>query len=260
MCAAFVQPEWYFSHALTLIKDHTEFLVLTIQPLLSTEPLLSIYDAKEEFISGMVSILSTKIAADLELLMQPGNEALFCHTISEAMLFDKLLRDIHSYSKRLPGCTEAFVINAEALELWLEQETAATRARMHEVMSATDAWQAQFGRLFAEVDQFRPSRSAENIIVLLIAVAERYSLVTSPTTKYMFFDRLQRMILHEYLREIRVQFIGHKGKCAELSMLANSANYIRALLTEWQDDPVRERRSLSLSLVRSFVRFSCASI
>jgi hypothetical protein len=47
-----VQPEWYFAHGLTLIKDHTEFLVLTVQPLFDSQGLVY-FDAKVKILMAL---------------------------------------------------------------------------------------------------------------------------------------------------------------------------------------------------------------
>jgi hypothetical protein len=140
---------------------------------------------------------------------------------------------------RTHGVTAAFTGYDQLLNHALLYMRLGIRTQVRTILDDTEAWLPQFTELFCQVDQYRPSRSAESIIVLMISIAERYAMISNVDVKLRFFESLQRYVMEQYLREIRVEFLANQMQLPALCALTNSCNYIAVLLEEWQYEMVR---------------------
>jgi hypothetical protein len=122
-----VQPEWVYTHVLGLIKAHSQFLIFKLQPLLN-EHQMSQFDAKEEFIKGLIHAVNHKFTKDMRKLLQT-RDILF-YTINEAINFEKTLKNTFNYQtddtlENTVSSLEPFIVQ-EPLEAWLELERECT--------------------------------------------------------------------------------------------------------------------------------------
>jgi hypothetical protein len=69
-----------------------------------------------EFIRGMVILVTDKMKADLQDIM--NDEHIFSHLIDEVILFDRDLQGSHGYPHVLPSCLDVLTAG-EAFNGWI---------------------------------------------------------------------------------------------------------------------------------------------
>ncbi|CAG8765469.1 8807_t:CDS:10, partial [Dentiscutata erythropus] len=195
------KPEWYFSHVLTTIHEHSPFLQGAIQAIVD-EAGFQEYHAKNDFIRCLLVGVTKKLAQSVPELLKFSQ--VFSHTVFETLQFDQTLRELHMYippgQNEWKGCVEVFTGKKETFKAWLKVEKEFAEARYDEIMHSEDAWEL-IDEDISE-DDFRPTKSSGKLINLLELITSRYKLLPMFHNRIRFFADIQADLLMEYARRI----------------------------------------------------------
>ncbi|KAI9099506.1 TIP-1 family-domain-containing protein [Phlyctochytrium arcticum] len=248
------KPEWAFTRVLTAIRDHSSFLCGPVQDILRANGHES-FDAKNEFIQGMLVAVMHKLRIDAPRLL--GEAQLLSHAINETLAFDASLRDIHLYEPPTgtawKGCVAIFTEQAEWFQEWLAIETAAARERFEETIDADEAWE-WLDETVNDSEDLKPTQSAETFVNILETITDHYRLLPDFVHRLAFFNEIQLPLLEDYLQEVRNGIKRHistfhpintpgaqrPNKASRLQMLcryASSLHYVATVLRDWADQP-----------------------
>ncbi|KAJ3189171.1 RAD50-interacting protein 1 [Gaertneriomyces sp. JEL0708] len=246
------KPEWAFTRVLTVIREHAPFLCGPVQSLLDEEGFQ--VDAKNEFTRGLVTALMQKLRLDIpKLLSQPH---LFSHAIKQTIEFDRALREVHLYVEPAgsgTGCVSIFTEQPEWFQQWVTMETIAVKEQFREVLDSDEAWEFAYGKL-DDVEDLKPTQSAEATITILEAVTNLYKLLPNFSHQLAFFNDIQLALLEDYLQEIRTGVKRHlstfnpintpgamlPNKSLQIEGIcryASSLIYVSDVLREWAAQP-----------------------
>ncbi|ORX98575.1 hypothetical protein K493DRAFT_406540 [Basidiobolus meristosporus CBS 931.73] len=196
------KPEWFFSHVLSIVRDYSDFLINEVQPLLSSAK-LGMYDAKNEFIRGLLTAVESKLRRDTKKLLK--NPQYLAHTVRETLEFDQALRELHFYCERdgsdWKGCVGVFTENKNTFDAWINAEKAFAEARFEEIMDEEDVWEPLYDDDFT-VEEIRPTKSADKLINLLEIITERYKPLMNLAHRLRFLVEIQLHLLALYHSEI----------------------------------------------------------
>ncbi|KAG0278694.1 hypothetical protein BGZ95_003374 [Linnemannia exigua] len=197
------KPEWYLTHILELIKDHSSFLQTFVQGIVQDTEFKE-YDAKNDFIRLLLEAVERKIRNTVpDMLSSPE---ILSHAIHETLRFDKTLREAELYippgqTSEWQGAVQVYLGNRPWLKTWLRVEKEYAVARYEQIMEDTDAWQPAYDNL-DEKDYIIPTKSAENLMDLLEIVTERYRPLTVLEHRTFLLD-IQLDLLIDYHHHIR---------------------------------------------------------
>ncbi|XP_038064366.1 RAD50-interacting protein 1-like isoform X2 [Patiria miniata] len=225
------KPEWYLTQVLNWIRDHSDFLDNTIQPILEAEHLSHI-NAKVEFTRGLLNIVAAKLEHDIpELLF---DEQLLSHTIDEHLLFNRELRNNYSYPAGQPDCLHVLT-GKECFERWLVVEKKFAVEKIDSLLAAQTAWFPQY-RDLEETDDLKVPECVESFMTLMLVITERYRVLPSPTHHLRFLE-LQLDLLDDFrVRLLQVMKLESTDPLAgRHSAILNGANYIIDILKEWSE-------------------------
>ncbi|KAF9437510.1 hypothetical protein BGZ76_000443 [Entomortierella beljakovae] len=196
-------PEWYLTHILELIKEHTPFLQDFVQDILQ-ETEYREYDAKNDFIRLLLGAVEKKIKASVPAML-PSPEML-SHAIYETLRFDKSLRENEFYmppgqTKDWEGAVQVYLGNREWLKAWLRVEKESAVARYNQIMDDTDAWLPAYEDV-SDKTLIVPTKSAEKLLDHLDSITDRYRPLPVVEHKSFMLD-IQLNLLLSYHRHIR---------------------------------------------------------
>ncbi|KAF9426401.1 hypothetical protein BGZ94_006580 [Podila epigama] len=197
------KPEWYLSHVLGLIKDHTPLLQTYIQTIVQ-ETEYKEYDVKNDFIRLLLGAVERKIRLSVPAMLE--SPEILSHAIHETILFDKTLRDGELYmppgqTSEWQGTVQVYLGHREWLKTWLKVEKDFAVARYNQIMEAVDAWKPAYEDM-GEKSYIIPSKSAEKVMDLLEIVTQRYHPLPVLEHRTFLLD-IQLDILIAYHRHIR---------------------------------------------------------
>ncbi|KAF9156452.1 hypothetical protein BG015_005176 [Linnemannia schmuckeri] len=254
------KPEWYLTHILELIKDHSPFLQNFVQGIVQDTEYRE-YDAKNDFIRLLLGAVERKIRNSVpDMLSSPE---MLSHAIHETLRFDKTLREAELYlppgqTSEWQGAVQVYLGNRLWLKTWLRVVKEFALARYHQIKDDEDAWQPAYENL-GEKDFIIPTKSAEKLIDLLEFVTERYRPLTVLEHRTFLLD-IQLDVLIAYHRHIRglvdqyesmtysfVRVMPGAASAEELASMGveglrklcqwlSSIEYISSTLKDWGED------------------------
>ncbi|KAK9761617.1 hypothetical protein K7432_013353 [Basidiobolus ranarum] len=245
------KPEWYFSHVLSIVRDYSDFLITQVQPLLSSAG-LGMYDAKNEFIRELLLAVEAKLKRDMKKLIK--NPQYLAHTVRETLEFDQAIRELHFYCERdgsdWKGCVNVFTEQKSTFDAWLNAEKAFAETRFEEIMEEEDIWEPLYDDDL-EVEEIRPTKSADKLINLLEIITERYKPLMNLAHRLRFLVEIQLHLLAMYHLKITyamdnfekqgfafIRADGHdeieglKG-VRKLCLWLDSAGYVSEMVKDW---------------------------
>ncbi|KAF8930256.1 hypothetical protein BGZ58_008360 [Dissophora ornata] len=254
------KPEWYLTHILEVIKDHTPFLEEYVQGIVQGTEYKE-YDVKNDFIRLLLAAVERKIRLSVpEMLLSP--EAL-SHAIHETLRFDKTLRENELYlppgqTAEWQGTVQVYLDNREWLKTWLRVEKEFAVARYTQIMEDADAWQPAYEDM-GEKEYIIPTKSAEKLMDLLEIITDRYRPLPILEHRTFLLD-IQLDLLIAYHHHIRglvdqyesltysfVRVMPGAASAEELNTMGIdglrnlcqwlcSVEYISSTLKDWGDD------------------------
>ncbi|KAF9904047.1 hypothetical protein BX616_001416 [Lobosporangium transversale] len=196
------KPEWYLSHVLELIKEHTSFLQDFVQTVLQNTQFKE-YDVRNDFIRLLLQAVERKIRQSVHLML--SSPELLSHAIYETLRFDKTLRENEYYlppgqKSEWQGVVQIYFGNRDWLKAWLRAEKEFAVARYTQIIEDADAWQPAYEGM-GEKDYIIPTKSAEKIMDLLEIITDRYRPLPVLEHRTFLLD-IQLDLLKVYLRHI----------------------------------------------------------
>jgi RAD50-interacting protein 1 len=260
------KPEYFLSHVLDLIDQHSDFMTDFLQPVLDKRArfydLENIYtDAVSSFITALVPMVTTK---SLSLLPQISSQPqLLSHFIHELMSFDNTLRDSWAYTP-VPhlafdwkGITWSILSTHDYFNTWLEGEKRFALDRYKDIRDAADS--AEFDFDSTGPGSTKPTKGAIRVNDLLETITDRYRELSSFSQKLRFLIDVQLDIFDNYHGHLNDSFqaylvsthtagrlmqgqtkpepgiFGLKG-LESLCKIFGSAEYLERKMSDWSED------------------------
>ncbi|KAF9574340.1 hypothetical protein EC968_006847 [Mortierella alpina] len=197
------KPEWYLTHILELIKDHSPFIQDYVQGIIQDTEYKE-YDVKNDFIRLLLEAVERKIRLSVPAML--ASPEILSHAIHEALRFDRTLRENEDYippgqTTDWQGTVQVYLGNREWLKTWLRVEKEFAVARYTQIMDDVDAWQPAYDDM-GDKEYIIPTKSAEKLMDLLEIVTERYRPLPVLEHRTFLLD-IQLDILLAYHRHIR---------------------------------------------------------
>ncbi|CAH1793862.1 unnamed protein product, partial [Owenia fusiformis] len=225
------KPEWFFTQVLSWIRDHTDFLVKKIQPVLDRSNYTHI-DAKSEFSRAMVMLVMEKLVTDIPELM--FDEHQFSHMVDEALLFDQELRGSYGYPSAFPGCLHVLT-EEEPFKKWILVERKFALEKVDMMLTSNTAWEFQYKEV-SDVDDMKVPECGESFVTLAHTITDRYKPLPYPHHKLRFLD-----VQLELFDDFRIRLLqvmkeeAHNPLGERFCAILNTVHYIAEVLTEWSD-------------------------
>ncbi|CAG8727016.1 937_t:CDS:2, partial [Acaulospora morrowiae] len=195
------KPEWYFTHVLTTIREHSPFLQGAVQAIVD-EAGFQMYHAKNDFIRCLLVAVIRKLNNNAPTLL--NSPQVFSHTVFETLQFDQTLRELHMYvppgEKEWKGCVDVFTGKKEWFKAWLKVEKEFAEARYNDIMHTEDAWEMEDDEI--PEDELKPTKSAGKLINLLELITGRYKLLPMFHNRIRFLVDIQAALLEAYAKRI----------------------------------------------------------
>lgn len=112
------KPEWFLTQTLTWIRDHSEWVEKMVQPIADAAGFNKI-NVKVEFMRALVHLAVEKLNSELSIVQY--DDALFAHTVDEALGFERELRESLSYPAMEPA-TVLVLTQAQIFVKWITME------------------------------------------------------------------------------------------------------------------------------------------
>lgn len=229
------KPEWFFTFVLNLIGDHTAVLAGPVQQLL-IECGHGHIDARIEFISGLVAEVSRKLEQLLARCMrEPG---LYVHAVSEAVLFDRQLRDVHVYLPDSASCISSLCANAALRDHWIEVERELSTEQLTLMLRSPTAWQRKFAEL-QDVDLTHAPECAVDFVELMEVLLDRFEAVSDACVRRRFVCGVQAHLLRRFYTDIaafvRNVHIGRTTRITAVCPRLNGLFYVHQALEDMAD-------------------------
>ncbi|KAM7441469.1 RAD50-interacting protein 1 [Porites harrisoni] len=225
------KPEWYFTQVLNWIKNHSDFLQHTIQPILERTEFGSI-DAKTEFIAGLLKVVVQKLEHSIPQIID--DDILFSHFIDELLLFNKELGLAHNYHSTEHGCLHALTTDS-CLARWLELERNYAISNMESVLASSSAWKPKYKEV-GDVDDTRTPECAESFMTLLTVITDRYRNLPGVSHQERFLE-VQLFLLESFISRLSLEAEESSFAPAGLHYCSvlNASDYIKLILQEWSE-------------------------
>ncbi|RHZ68896.1 hypothetical protein Glove_292g60 [Diversispora epigaea] len=253
------KPEWYFTHVLNTIREHSPFLQGAVQAIVD-EAGFQMYHAKNDFIRCLLDAVIGKLSNDAPTLL--NSSQVFSHTVFETLQFDQTLRELHMYicpgEKEWKGCVDVFTGKKEWFKAWLKVEKEFVEARYNEIMHSENAWELEEEDV--SEDEYKPTKSSLKLINLLELITSRYRLLPKFHNRIRFLADIQAALLETYAKRIEssvdafenlsysfVRAVPNSANVDGKSLLGieglkrlcrwlNSAGFVSRTIKEWGED------------------------
>lgn len=259
------KPEYFFSHTLDLIDQHSPFMTQLLQPVLDghvqkSEQSESLYtDAVSAFITALLPMVSTKCQSLLsQISSQPQ---LLSHFMHEVMEFDGTLRDSWAYAP-VPGVfadwrglTSEMLDTHGYFSTWLNTEKHFALSRYRKIRDAPESGNIDFDGV--DSGRTKPTKGAIRVNDLLETITNRYRSLLSFSQKLKFLMEIQLSIFDDYhghlYGALQAYLVGShtagrliQGQTADdalgmkgletLVKIFGSSEYLERKMSDWSDD------------------------
>ncbi|KAK9313003.1 TIP-1 family-domain-containing protein [Lipomyces starkeyi] len=196
------RPEWFFSHFISTVEDHEQFMETIVQGILEQSPYISHREALHELIYAYLPSVQRKLETLVPVVMHEPQ--LFSHLMLETMKFDDHLRDTYLFApygqEEWAGVTGDIMSKPEWFDAWLSVEKEFALTRYQEIITTPDAWVIDFDSV-GETES-KPTKSALRLRDLLETISERYKPLKSFVHRIRFLMDIQIAILDSYHNRI----------------------------------------------------------
>ncbi|KAJ1732074.1 hypothetical protein LPJ72_003614 [Coemansia sp. Benny D160-2] len=168
------RPEWWLSQMLTMARNLVPFLESHAQHVYQEAPLPRL-DIRNEFLRLLQPIVQRKLVHDRPEYLKSG--LVISHVARELAGFEQTLRDVYFYKG--PSSLERFLSDVDVFDAWMEAERATAMAAYMDTLNGPDAFELVYDDDMLGVDDAKPSRIAEKVVLLVEDMADRYSVVPS---------------------------------------------------------------------------------
>ncbi|CAG8770430.1 3508_t:CDS:10 [Cetraspora pellucida] len=245
------KPEWYFSHVITTIHEHSPFLQGAIQAIVD-EAGFQEYHAKNDFIRCLLVAVTKKLSQSVPTLLK--SPQVFSHTVFETLQFDQTLRELHMYvppgQSEWKGCVEVFTGKKETFKAWLKVEKEFAEARYNEIMHSEDAWELVDEDI--PEDDFRPTKSSGKLTNLLELITAELLMAYAQRIDSAV-DAFEKSLSYSFVRSVpnstNSDGKSHTGieDLKRLCRWLNSAGFVSRTIKEWGEDALWHEVTLRAS-------------
>ncbi|CAL5870393.1 uncharacterized protein PFLUO_LOCUS4629 [Penicillium psychrofluorescens] len=201
------KPEYFLSHIMDLINQHSEFFASYLQPILDEKaqkvgPSLewNFYNATHALITALLPILRQKIATFLPQIA--SHPQLLSHFIHELMNFDNEVRESWSYmpdpyaDENWKGMTWEVLTKEGWYNRWLQVEKDFALARYKDIIDTPGSGEIDYDGL--EITATKPTKAAMRVNDLLETITDRYQPLSSFSQKLRFLIDIQIAIFDQF--------------------------------------------------------------
>mmetsp|Transcript_13994 Transcript_13994/g.44818 ORF Transcript_13994/g.44818 Transcript_13994/m.44818 type:complete len:727 (+) Transcript_13994:1536-3716(+) len=258
------KPDWFHGFMAQAVKDHCDLLVDRVQPIVEQA-------VRESHPSAFVDVLALFVRALIRGLHKhyesiwpslAESDALVCHTVDEALSFDKTMADLYGYSAEAvgswPRAVDFFLADQSRLVRWMDADLQFARLKVRAELDKPTAWSV----LAATVGLFTDNSSSseppaprlvtpeccDHIISILTSVAERAQAVPSPEGQLLFVRMVQLPLVEDFCKQLSellakekltTQVFTERGPAVlgEMSTFLNAAERIKEVLATWEGEP-----------------------
>eukprot|EP01117_Protostelium_nocturnum_P008696 TRINITY_DN3117_c0_g1_i2.p1 TRINITY_DN3117_c0_g1~~TRINITY_DN3117_c0_g1_i2.p1 ORF type:complete len:794 (-),score=300.53 TRINITY_DN3117_c0_g1_i2:47-2206(-) len=252
------KPEWYFTNVLNTISSRSDFLLLKIQPIFNDNDMAR-YDAKEEFIKGMVKAVNSKLSHDLNTSLKE-NPPVFYHTLNEAISFERSLIDLHEYPQkdiqdwsrgsldlngndsRNPSVLDPFTESREIFDLWITQEAQYLQRNLHKQLKDNSNWNPRYNGSLQDADYWKCPLIADLLVSTLHNETERLKMLPNVEHRFVIWEKVEMVLLQDFYEEIlensqyafKWSSASHSGDHFKLySQYINALRYVEKIVEDW---------------------------
>lgn len=262
------KPEFIFALVYKVTRDYVDSMDDLLQPLVD-EAMLSGYSCREEWISAMVSSLSTYLAKEIfpiyvsqlkdesDTATQPQARISWLHLIDLMIGFDKRVQSLAAHSGMLLSVQEddnehslssfaVFRDRPDWLDLWAEIELSDALTKLQSQMEDERNWinEGQQVSLISDQEQYKSPLISSAVFKRLSSVIDRCRAAPSILLRSRFVRLAGAPIVHTYLDRLQQRCQEAEGLTAltddsDLTKVAksvNAAHYFESVLNEYCED------------------------
>lgn len=261
------KPEFIFALVYKIIRDYVDSMDELLQPLVD-EAMLTGYSCREEWISGMVSSLSTYLAKEIfPKYAQPDEDGvtgtqeqarvLWLHLVDLMISFDKRIKSLIEHSGILlsfeddgnfikASSLNVFCDRPDWLDLWAEIELSDILGKLKPETGDEGNWtlKVQGAVLLSDVDDYKAPAISSAYLRCLSSVVDRCRSLPKISMRSRFLRLAGAPIIHKFLDCLLLRCQEAEGLTAltdndalvKVATSINGARYFESVLKEWCED------------------------
>ncbi|KAK9900959.1 hypothetical protein M0R45_002359 [Rubus argutus] len=261
------KPEFIFALVYKIIRDYVDSMDELLQPLVD-EAMLTGYSCREEWISGMVSSLSTYLAKEIfPKYAQPDEDGvtgtqeqarvLWLHLVDLMISFDKRIKSLIEHSGILlsfeddgnfikASSLNVFCDRPDWLDLWAEIELSDILGKLKPETGDERNWtlKVQGAVLLSDVDDYKAPAISSAYLRCLSSVVDRCRSLPKISMRSRFLRLAGAPIIHKFLDCLLLRCQEAEGLTAltdndalvKVATSINGARYFESVLKEWCED------------------------
>ncbi|OXU27588.1 hypothetical protein TSAR_000182 [Trichomalopsis sarcophagae] len=221
------KPEWFLTQTLTWIRDHFEWVEKMVQPIAHAAGFDKV-NVKVQFMRALVQLAVEKLNSELAIVQ--FDDALFAHTVDEALGFERELRESLFYPASEPA-TVFVLTQAQIFVKWITMEKKYATERMDAILSSDTAW----ARLPSFIkDDMKVTECADAFLTLLSTISDRYNHLPQPGHRLQFLDLQLELIDDWRVRLLQLLHEDYKDPLLSLMpSILNTLHYVTIILQDW---------------------------
>ncbi|KAK4437085.1 RINT1-like protein MAG2 [Sesamum alatum] len=262
------KPEYIFALIYKITRDYVDSMDDLLQPLVD-EAMLSGYSCREEWISAMVSSLSTYLAKEIfpryvsqlkeesETGIQTQARISWLHLVDLMIAFDKRVQSLAAQSGVVLSIQEdgtmqnmssmiVFCDRPDWLDLWAEIELSDVLHKLNPQMEDDRNWMSEGHRasLVSGQDENKSPLITSAVVRCLSSVIDRCRSLPSISLRSRFMKLTGVPMINKFLDRLRQRCQEAEGLTAltddnaltKVAKSVNAANYIESVLKEYCED------------------------
>lgn len=254
------KPELIFALVYKITRDFIDSMDEVLQPLVDKARLVG-YSCREEWISAMVTSLSTYLAKEVFPkyvdLLEDDSRVSFLHLIDQMISFDKRTMTLISNSGLLLSLREdenlqrvsilsVFCDRPDWLDIWAAVELREMLEKLKSAMQSEKSWSTrlQGTMLMTGLEDYKSPAVAGVLCQCLSTVIERCRPLPSILLRASFIRLAGAPLLREFLDCLLRRCQEAEGLTAladddaitKVSSSINAARYCESVLSEWSED------------------------
>ncbi|KAI9503288.1 TIP-1 family-domain-containing protein [Coemansia spiralis] len=191
------KPEWWLSQVLGMVRNIVPFLESHVQHIYEESQLPEL-DARNEFLQLVQPIIQRKLTNDRSEYLKSG--FVISHIARELANFERTLCEVYFFDG--PSILKHFLSDSDIFAAWVEAERANATAAYMETINDPGAFDLVYDDDVLGIDDAKPSRIAEKVVLLVEDVAERYSAVPSCMQRLQLLSTAQFPIIIALVEDV----------------------------------------------------------
>lgn len=262
------KPEYIFALVYKITRDYVDSMDDLLQPLVD-EAMLSGYSCREEWISAMVSSLSTYLAKEIfpiyvnqlqeesDTAIQTQARVSWLHLVDLMIAFDKRVQSLAAHSGMLLSLQEdgnmqkmsslvVFCDRPDWLDLWAEIELSDTLYKLSSQMEDDRNWinEGEKVSLLSGQEESKSPRISSAVLRRLSSVIDRCRSLPSLSLRSRFVKLTGAPIIHRFLDCLRQRCQEAEGLTAltddnaltKVATSVNAGSFFESVLKELCED------------------------